>query len=304
MKNSAILRKNTLLGLLAVAIWSFAAILAVELTSIPAFELLFFEFLIAFFIVFTRYSTSKEWKTFFNFKKRDLFIASIALVTNQSLYYTAFRYSPAAQVDLINYLWPTLLITFSPLLPNEKLRPSYVIACGLCLFGVYTLLSKEGSEGLSTDLLFGYFLALGAAITWALYSLYSRYRGSSNSANCISWACGPAAIICLIIHLCFEKFVLPAAHELGFILIIGIFQIGLAFYFWERGLKKGCVKFLGLSSYSIPVFSVMLLVLFGKADFEPRMITATIIISLSPLSPIIANWIKKPSPSRQATSTI
>lgn len=292
MAKHTVIRKNTFLGLFAVAIWSFAALLAVELTSIPLFELLFCEFLIAFLIVVTRYSISNEKKSFSNFRKRDLLIASTALIANQLFYYSAFRHSPAAQVDLINYLWPTLLILFSSLLPNEKSCPSYIIACVLCLFGIYTLLSPEEAQNSSTDNLLGYLLAFGAAISWTLYSLYSRYRGSSNSANCISWACGPTALACLLMHLWFEKFVFPNLLEIALILILGVFQMGLAFYFWERGLKGGCVKFLSLSSYSIPIFSVLLLVLFGKTDFEPRMITATFIISLSPIFPLFAKKLK------------
>ncbi|MGA8165199.1 MAG: EamA family transporter [Waddliaceae bacterium] len=292
MTSHALVRKNTFLGLFAVAIWSFAALLAVELTSIPTFELLFCEFLIAYLIVFARYSISKEKPSFTSFKKRDLLIASAALIANQMFYYSAFRHSPAAQVDLINYLWPTLLILFSSFLPNEKWSSSYLIACIFCLFGVYTLLSPGESQNLSSNHLLGYFLAFGAAVTWALYSLYSRYRGSSNSASCISWACGPAALVSLLMHLYFETFVFPNQYEIALILILGVFQMGLAFYFWERGLKKGCVKSLGLSSYSIPVFSVLLLVLFGKTDFEPRMITAAHIISLSPLFPLFADKFK------------
>lgn len=292
MNKETVVGKNTFFGLFAVVIWSFAALLAVELTSIPLFELLFCEFLIAFLIVLARYSISNEKKLFYNFKKRDLLIASVALTANQLLYYAAFRHAPAAQVDLINYLWPTMLILLSSLLPKEKLCPSYIIACALCLFGVYTLISPEEAQKLSSDNLFGLLLAFGAGVSWALYSLYSRYRGSSNSANCISWACGPTALICLSLHLWFETFVFPNPLEIALILILGVFQTGLAFYFWDRGLKKGCVKILGLSSYSIPVFSVLLLVLFGKTGFEPRMITATFIISLAPVIPLIAKKLK------------
>lgn len=293
MTKDAITRKNTILGLFAIVIWSFAALLAVELTSIPAFELLFMEFLVAFFTVVARYSISENKAAFFNFQKKDLLITAAIIVVNQVFYYSAFRYAPAAEVDLINYLWPTLLILFSSLLPSEKICPSYLLACALCIFGLYTLLSPDDGQTFSNENIMGYFFALGAAISWALYSLYTRYGSSSSSVNCISWACGPAALACLFVHLTFETFVVPNLFESLLILLLGIFQIGLAFYFWENGLKKGSVKFLGLSSYSIPVFSVLLLVLFGKTDFEPRMVSATITISLSPLIPLAAEKVKE-----------
>jgi len=292
-QENAIVKKNTCIGLFAVVVWAFAAILAVKLTNIPPFELIFLQFLAAFSTVLIRCSVSKEKPTFFNFHYRDLAIASIALIANQFCYFTAFRYAPAVQVDLINYLWPTLLILFSSFLPKEKACFSYLIACLFSMYGVYTLLSDGDSlPDILPEHITGYLLALGAALSWASYSLYSRYRKSANSANTISWACGPAALASLLIHLSSEKFIVPTQSEAILICLSGVFQTGIAYYFWERGIKKGCVKILGLSSYSIPIFSVLLLILFGKARFEPRMIKATIIISLSPLIPLIVQKIK------------
>lgn len=279
-------QKYTSMGLIAVVIWSFAALLACEITSIPPFEFLSCQFALAFLVTIVRYSLSNEKKTFFNFTKKDLVIAALTLIVNQACYYSAFRYSPAAQVDLINYLWPTLLILLSSLLPKEKFCIAYFFSCCVCMWGVYNLMPSEGLLDLSYDALFGLILAFMAAISWTLYSLYTRYHKSS-SANCISCATGLAALFSIVLHLHNETFVVPSFFEMTIICIIGVIQTGLAFYFWESALKKGKVKFIGLSAYSIPVFSILILVVFGRAEFSNQIVTATLAISFAPILPLL-----------------
>lgn len=279
-------KKNTYLGLIAVLIWSFAAIAAVGLIAIPPFELMVFIFGIAFLVVAVRYYASDDKKKFLYFTKVDLLVASSALVANHLCYYLAFRYSPAAEVDLINYMWPTMLILLSSFLPKEKLCLSYLFAGAVCIWGLYILLCPDFSSGVTDEYVLGYLYAFGAALSWTAYSLYTRYR-CSNSSNCISFACGVGAIFSLLVHLAFEEFVIPNGLEWSIIILMGIFEVGLAYYFWDRALKKGSVKIMSLASYSIPVFSVLLLVLFGIAEFEQRMIIATFTISVSPLIPLM-----------------
>jgi drug/metabolite transporter (DMT)-like permease len=285
---STIQKKNTYLGLISILFWSFAAIAAVKLTSIPPFELLVCVFSIAFLVVAVRYSLTKDKKNFLNFTKLDLFVTSATLVVNHLCYYLAFRYSPAAEVDLINYLWPTMLILLSSFLPKEKFCFSYFLAAMVCLWGLYILLCPDFSTGISEENLLGYLFAFGSAVSWTAYSLYTRYR-PSNSSNSISCACGVAAVFSLFAHISFEEFIFPGLLESFIIVMLGVFEVGLAYYFWDRALKNGSVKIMSLASYTIPLFSVLLLVLFGVAEFEQRMVLATLTISAAPLIPIIKN---------------
>ncbi len=288
VNNLATEQKYTILGLFAVLIWSFAALLATEITSIPPFELLSCEFALAFLVTLIRYSRSniEAKKKFFNFSKIDLTVASLILIVNQACYFSAFRYAAAAQVDLVNYLWPTILILLSSFLPKEKFSIAYLISCGICMWGIYNLMPTRGVIDLSTDSIFGLLLAFVAAVSWALHCLYTRYRKSS-SANCISCAAGLAALFSIGIHLTYEVFIVPNLLEMTIMILLGVVQMGLAFYFWECSLKKGKVKVLALVSYSIPVFSILILVVFGKADFDNKIVIATIAISFAPLIPFL-----------------
>src|SRR5260370_7406168 len=60
-----------------------------------------------------------------------------------ALYFLALRFAPPAEAGLLNYLWPLLIVLFSPLLPGERLAPHHIIGAGLALAA--TVLSFPGT---------------------------------------------------------------------------------------------------------------------------------------------------------------
>jgi drug/metabolite transporter (DMT)-like permease len=68
-------------------------------------------------------------------------------------------------------------------------------------------------------------------------------------------------------HLAFEETVWPAgAGQWLAVLGLGLGPVGLAFFFWDHGVKRGHIQALGASSYAAPLLSTVLLVLFGFAQ--------------------------------------
>lgn len=294
LRNLLAKEKNTFPGFLAILIWSFSPLLVIGLNRIPIFELLFFEFLFSFFTFSFRYFIAKKKETFLHCKKKDLFVASLTLLINQTFLYFAFQYSSSPKVFLTSYLWPNLLIFFSCFLPGEKFSFSYFASSLIALYTTYKLLFLNGDCTVSHNELIACFLAFFSSISWASYSLYIKYQNSSSASQYIPYASGLNAIASLFIHLAFEKFTLPNALEITKISILGIFQMGLAFYLWERSLKKGSIKLLGLASYSIPILSNIVLVLFKKSPFDANLFIAGIVISITPTIPLIKNiFVKK-----------
>ncbi|MBP0657332.1 DMT family transporter, partial [Mycobacterium tuberculosis] len=52
-----------------------------------------------------------------------------------AFYFTAMRNAPPVEANLVNYLWPLLIVLFSGLLPGERLRPHHILGAGLGLAG-------------------------------------------------------------------------------------------------------------------------------------------------------------------------
>ncbi|MFN3953673.1 MAG: DMT family transporter [Pararhodobacter sp.] len=179
------------------------------------------------------------------------------------LYFSALRLAPPAEAGLIAYLWPLLIVLFSGLLPGERLRVGHV-AGALCAFGGAALIvagSAGGVEGMPS----GYALAFLAALTWAGYSLISRRLGHVPTAA-VTVFCLGASLLALLAHLALETPAWPrGVAGWGAVLALGLGPVGLAFFTWDIGVKRGDIQLLGTASYAAPLLSTLVLVGAGMA---------------------------------------
>jgi drug/metabolite transporter (DMT)-like permease len=177
-----------------------------------------------------------------------------------ALYFAALRRAPPAQASLVAYLWPLLIVLFSALLPGERLRLKHVAGAALGLCGAALLMGAKFDRPQP-----GLALALGCAVVWAGYSLGSRFLKSAPS-EAVAGFCLATAALAALCHFAFETTVWPARlSEVAAIVGLGLGPVGLAFYLWDYGVKRGDIRLLGVSAYAAPVLSTILLVLAGFA---------------------------------------
>ena len=55
--------------------------------------------------------------------------------------------------------------------------------------------------------------------------------------------------------------------------------MGLAFYVWDHGVKRGDIQLLGVASYAAPLLSTLVLVLTGFAEPTWRLGVAALLIT-------------------------
>jgi drug/metabolite transporter (DMT)-like permease len=183
-----------------------------------------------------------------------------------ALYFLALRLAPPAESGLINYLWPLLIVLFSSFLPGERLRAHHVIGALLGLAGTIVLIAGRTQLGFSAEYVPGYAAAFVAAFVWAIYSVLSR-KFAAVPTDAVAGFCLVTALLGAICHLLFERTVWPATPgEWLAVLMLGLGPVGLAFYVWDIGMKRGDVRVLGAAAYAAPVFSTILLVLAGYAQ--------------------------------------
>ena len=112
----------------------------------------------------------------------------------------------------------------------------------------------------------GYGAALACAFTWSGYSLMTR-RFEAVSTDVVTGFCLATSILSLLCHLALEQTVWPQGpSEWLAVLGLGLLPVGAAFYAWDFGVKNGNIQLLGVASYSAPVLSTLMLVLFGFAE--------------------------------------
>lgn len=269
----------TIIGCISLIFWSFSATMAAFLQEIPAFEIITITFGLCFIISATKLTLTKQWHRVHH-PLYIWLIGTIAIFGADITFVSAFKYAPAAQVDLINFLWPIFLILFVALLPNESISKKHIIATIIAFDGIYLLFSGDNSSYFSSQYLLGYGLALSSALLWSGYSVFSRYH-LQVSVDMMGMYCGIGALISLVVSWYFKSFALPSISQSTLMIFMGSSSTYLAFTFWDYGVKHGYIKILALLSYFTPLMSYFMLVLSGMIDWQMRVFFAFVTVTFA-----------------------
>ncbi|MBB93642.1 MAG: EamA family transporter [Rhodobacteraceae bacterium] len=271
-------RRATLIGFIAVLLWALLAVLTVGSEPTPPLLLNAICFAIGGTLGLVWTAATGGLGQLAQVPARVYVFGTIGLFGYHALYFSALRLAPAAEAGLIAYLWPLLIILFSGLLPGETLRRGHVLG-GLVGFAGAALLISGGAKGFDPAHLPGYALALLCALTWSSYSVLSRRIGNAPTAS-VAVFCLATAVLSAGLHLALEDTVWPATPGAWAATIaLGLGPVGLAFYVWDIGVKRGDIQLLGTSSYAAPLLSTLILVATGVADPGWSLAIATLLIT-------------------------
>lgn len=274
----------TLVGFLAVLLWSLLAVFTAASGTMPPFQLLAISFAIGGLSLLALRPKSlvalrqppKVWA-----------LGVGGLFGYHFCYFFALRNAPPVEAGLINYLWPLLIVLFSALLPGEKLRWNHLAGCALALCGAVLVVTRGQGFSFAPEYALGYGAALAAALAWSSYSVLSR-RFASVPSEAITGFCLATAALAAICHLLLEPTVWPDnLWQWAAIVGLGLGPVGLAFYVWDIGVKQGDIQVLGAASYSAPLLSTLLLILTGYASYSHIILVACLLITAGA---VLAAW--------------
>ncbi|MFG1319158.1 aromatic amino acid exporter YddG [Xanthobacter autotrophicus] len=255
----------TRIGLLAILLWATLAVLTAATGQVPPFLLTALTFAIGGAV---GVGAALAGPGLGVLKQRPLaYLHGVGgLFGYHFLYFTALKWAPAAEAGLIAYLWPLLIVLLSAFLPGGGLRRVHVIGALMGFAGtVVLLLGKGGFTGVEMRFAPGYLAAFACAFIWSSYSVASRHFADVPTQG-VAGFCLATAVLAGLCHLALERTVWPSgASEWAAVALLGIGPVGLAFYTWDIGMKRGDVRLLGVASYAAPVLSTLLLVATGFA---------------------------------------
>lgn len=271
--------KATLIGFSAVLMWAFLAVLTTASSPIPPFQLTAMCFFIGgmsgviswIWRPHAIHSLRQNWRVWLT--------GTFGLCVYHSLYFFALQNAPPVEASLIAYLWPLLIVLFAALLPGEHLYKHHVIGALLGLAGAIVIITKGGAVGFTAGIKLGHVLALLCAFIWSGYSVLSRRMGHVPT-DVVAGFCLVTAAVALVLHIALEAPVWPqASSQWAAIFILGLFPLGIGFYAWDFGVKKGDVMVLGASSYAAPLLSTLILVAAGYATASWSIALACVLIT-------------------------
>ena len=146
-------------------------------------------------------------------------------------------------------------------------------------FGGAAVIVLGGGMGSGPGAGAGLALAFACALTWALYSALSRWMGDVPT-EAVTVFCRATAALSALTHLGFEVTLWPTGVTgWASVAALGLGPVGLAFFTWDVGMKRGDIQMLGTLSYAAPLLSTLVLIATGQATASPMLGVAALAIT-------------------------
>lgn len=275
-------RRGTLIGSTAVLMWATLASLTALSGDVPPFQLLAMSFALAFVVgiglwvregrrspsLFTREDSPDKnpaLRNRFRWPASVWALGIYGLFGYHFAYFMALRHAPPVEAGLIAYLWPLLIVLMAAALPGEGLRRNQMVGALLGFAGAALLVTRGKGLTFDSQYALGYGFALACAFIWSSYSVLSR-RAGAVPTSAVGAFCGATAVLALACHLLFEETVWPVGGQWAAVVALGLGPVGMAFYTWDYGVKRGDIQTLGALAYAAPLLSTLLLVVLGLAE--------------------------------------
>ena len=238
--------------LAAALLWSTGG-LFIKATGLSAFELSFGRSLLA-------------AATVAYFTRRGGFRVNVVIVVAALLYAAllllfvmATKRTTAANAIFLQYTAPVYVLVFEPLIFKEKYRRRDVLVVAACVAGIALFFVGR----LKPEEMSGNLLALLSGACFAAFVLLFRHprAGRVNRASSIIYGNLLLAVVCAPFFVAGLGKVTWA--DIGVIAFLGVFQIGLAYTLFTRGIERG-VRSLdaGLVGFVEPVSNPLWVYLF------------------------------------------
>ncbi len=256
----------------AIALWATLAALGVELAHVPPLFLTGLALLIGSLIALPWSGFDpRRWRVPIS----TLALGVYGLFGFHFLLFLALRHAPPVEANLVNYLWPLLIVVLAPLiLPGVRLRAVHVAAASAGFAGA--ALAITGGRGVG-GFAWGYLPALGSALIWSSYSLMTK-RVAPFPTAAVGGFCVTAGALSLMSSLLLESPVELANRDLTLILAMGFGPLGAAFFLWDRALKLGDPRTLGVLAFLTPLASTVLLLVVRRQRPTAWIFAAAVLI--------------------------
>ena len=247
----------------AIALWVSVASLGVLLAHLPPFLLTGISLLIGGLLALPQVLRDpRQWRI----PLSTLALGIYGLFGYHFMLFMALRLAPAVEANLINYLWPLLMVVLAPvLLKNMRLRAVHLGAALLGFGGAaLAILSAGGNApGLQTTggvgAMGGYLAALAAAFMWSSYSLLTQ-RVAAFPTAAIGLFALVSGVLSLLCHWALEAPTPLSSRDMLLLGLMGLGPLGGAFFLWDKALKLGDARQIGILSYLTPLGSTALLI--------------------------------------------
>lgn len=265
--------KPTILGFIALFLWSTGSTTASFLSALPPFEVISLSFLAIFLITLLKVAVNREWDTL-RISWKSWMLAIFGIGIQQIFYILSYSFAPPAEADVIIFLWPLMALGLSCLLLGQSFKFRYGLASTL---GVLAIILLSFNKVSIANIAPGHIFALLCALSWSLYTVLSR-KVPEIGINVIGISTFAGFMFTSTCHASFETFVMPSIPQFAG---LAYYCLGVSFgayVLWTVALQNGKANYLTLSAYMKPVFSILFLCTFGYATLSSELVVGVFLV--------------------------
>ena len=195
--------------------------------------------------------------------KLRLLLGSIVLTLHFLIQITGMQYTSATNTGWIISVTPLVLVVLSHLFLKERIRLTDVAGILAATAGIFLLISGGNFSSLGWLSSPGDWLVLASAHTWAIYTVVSKTVSRQNPIG-VAFALLLPATVVMTGYLSFtadwNKFAhLPAGPVIA-MLFLGVVAMGLANWWWQKGVAAIGAAKAGIFLYIEPLATTLLAV--------------------------------------------
>jgi len=199
------------------------------------------------------------------------------------LQFVGTHLSTAANGSLVTSATPAFVLVFAALLLGERITRRRLLALLVASLGVLAVIDPRTAT-LSSDLFLGNLALVGAAVTWALYSVLIRKVTRQLAVLPVSWIAFIGGLpVCLPLG-----FWETATRGVGTItagvivgvLFLGLISTALAMFLWNSALAILDAGVASLTFFAQPVVGTILGAIFLSEAITPLFLVGGILIGL------------------------
>lgn len=290
------MHKHSIIGLLAgltaASIWGGMYVVSkVVLEVIPPFALLttrlVLGFLALWLVIAWQGRATAGWHGFSLTKRQWLIAFGVGLVgygISLGFQFVGTKLSTAANGALVTSATPALVLPFAFLLLQEKIAPRRLLAILVASLGVLAVIDPRAAD-LSSALFLGNLSLLGAAITWALYSVLVRKvtTGGANllQATAVFLLGGlPVSVPLGLWEISTQGMGEITPGVIGGILFLGIISTAIAMFLWNYAFAALPAGVASLTFFAQPLVGALLGWFFLGEQITPLFVLGGVLIGL------------------------
>jgi drug/metabolite transporter (DMT)-like permease len=201
------------------------------------------------------------------------FFYAAAVVGGDLAFLLATHRLPAAQANVLSYLWPVMIGLLGAAVGLVRLGVRQLLGPVLGFVGAVILLW----DGHIVPSVSGCVLALTSGGLWAAYCVF-RLAWKEPVGNLLARGCGLATLFCGVAHFAVEPTVVPGGVTLAATVIAGVLPMGVGYYLWDLGFKRGDSQRLAIMAYATPLCSSLLLASWGAAVLTWNLLAGAFVI--------------------------